>query len=88
MLKYFLFKDNEVIIINCTSIVHVDMLSIAQAAIGNVGKKKCKKKKIIIDYNSHQCVTMFTNITMIQFIAIDVHVCACSTVTAVLFVSK
>ena len=86
MLKYFLFKDNEVIIINCTSIVHVDMLFIAQAAIGNVGKKKKKKKKkIIIDYNSHPCVTMFTNITMIQFIAIDVHVCACSTVTAVFF---
>ena len=50
------------------------MLFIAQAAIGNG-----------IDYNSHPCVTMFTNITMIQFITIDVHVCACSTVTCVLF---
>ena len=65
---------NEVIINSCTSIVHVDMLLIAQAAIGNV-----------IDYNSHPCVTMFTNITMIQYITIDVHVCACSTVTTVLF---
>ena len=74
MLKYYLLKDNEVIIINCTSIVHVAILFIAQAAIGNV-----------IDYNSHPCVTMFTNITMIQFITIDVHVCACSTLTYVLF---
>ena len=41
--------------------------------------------KTLSERTSESVMTMFTSITMIQFITIDVHVCACSTVTAFLF---